>query len=281
MARNPALHTLFTFAGLLLIAAGCASNPYAVTDRQYKKQVKVLAATLREAGPVPVSDSLGRPVGSFWVGTTNFGLRKPNYVIIHHTAQTSTAQTLKTFTTPKTQVSAHYVIGRDGKVFHMLNDYLRAWHAGTSRWGNDADINSASIGIEIDNNGFEPFSAEQIGSLLGLLARLKTTYGIPQAHFIGHADIAPGRKVDPSKYFPWQTLAQHGYGFWYDQVLDSVPRGFSPLRSLRVIGYDTRDSARAMGAFKLHFTPMDTLRRDTLSDTTKRILFNIEKKYAE
>ncbi|MBE7175642.1 MAG: N-acetylmuramoyl-L-alanine amidase [Mucilaginibacter polytrichastri] len=279
MHRFSPFFFLFSFATLLLIAAGCASNPYAATDRLQKQQVKLLVKTLREAGPVPLNDSLGQPVPSYWVGTTNFGLRKPNYVIIHHTAQKSTAQTLKTFTTAKSQVSAHYLVGRDGKVFHLLNDYLRAWHAGASRWGNDEDVNSASIGIEIDNNGFEPFTETQISSLLSLLARLKATYNIPQSHFVGHADIAPGRKVDPSKYFPWERLAQHGFGFWYDQVLDSVPPNFRAVLSLRIIGYDTRDSAKALSAFKLHFTPADSLRRDTLSDTTKRIIYNLEKKY--
>lgn len=270
---------LCSFIGFSIIAAGCATNPYAVTNRQYRQQTKILAKSLRQEGTFALSDSLGRPIPTYWVGTTNFGLRKPNYVIIHHTAQKSTAQTLKTFTLPKTQVSAHYVVGRDGKIYHMLNDYMRAWHAGNSLWGNDRDVNSASIGIEIDNNGFEPFSQVQIESLLSLLAKLKVTYGIPQSHFVGHSDIAPGRKVDPSKYFPWKTLANHGFGYWYDQVLDSVPRGFSPVNAMRMIGYDTKDSARAVGAFRLHFTPMDTLRRDTLSDTTKRIINNLVKKY--
>ncbi|MEN9600225.1 MAG: hypothetical protein RL596_2546, partial [Bacteroidota bacterium] len=81
-------------------------------------------------------------------------MRKPSYVIIHHTAQHSTDETLKTFTLPRTQVSAHYVIGKDGVVYQMLNDYLRAWHAGNSRWGNQLDMNSASIGIELDNDGY-------------------------------------------------------------------------------------------------------------------------------
>ncbi|MBE7179092.1 MAG: N-acetylmuramoyl-L-alanine amidase [Mucilaginibacter polytrichastri] len=279
-AGSSFIFALCSFISFSIIAVGCASNPYAVTDRVYRQQVKLMAKSLREASPLPLTDSLGRPVPSYWVGTTNFGLRKPNYVIIHHTAQKSTEQTLKTFTMPKSQVSAHYVVGRDGKVYHMLNDYLRAWHAGNSLWGNDRDVNSASIGIEIDNNGFEPFSAAQISSLLSLLAKLKSLYGIPQSHFIGHADIAPGRKVDPSKYFPWKTLADHGFGYWYDQVLDTVPRNFSAVQAMRNIGYDTKDSARALGSFKLHFMPMDTLRRDTLSDTTRRIMNNLMKKYS-
>ena len=110
-----------TYLPLIIIAllfASCATNPYAATNRMYKKQTKELSKVIRAIPDQPNPEE--------WVGTTNFSLRKPNYVIIHHTAQNSTAQTLKTFTLPRTQVSAHYVIGKDGKTYHMLNDYLRA-----------------------------------------------------------------------------------------------------------------------------------------------------------
>ena len=196
--------------------AACAAqrNPYAATNKSYKAQVKAYAEALRAMpGTTPGGDSL---LGKYWVGTTNFNLRKPNYVVIHHTAQDSTAQTLKTFTMTKTQVSAHYVIGRDGRVYHMLNDYLRAWHGGVARWGNTTDINSSSIGIELDNNGVEPFAEAQITSLMHILAGLKKAYNIPTANFIGHADIAPSRKNDPSALFPWKRLAANGFGLWYD-----------------------------------------------------------------
>ena len=198
------------------ILAACAAqrNPYAVTNKSYRTQVKAYAKALRATpGPTPGADSLR---GRYWVGTTNFNLRKPNYVVIHHTAQDSTTQTLRTFTLPRTQVSAHYVIGRDGRIYHMLNDYLRAWHGGVARWGNATDINSGSIGIELDNNGTEPFAEPQVSSLLLVLADLKKAYGIPVPNFIGHADIAPTRKNDPSALFPWKRLADNGFGLWYD-----------------------------------------------------------------
>src|SRR6185503_11700756 len=168
------------------------SGKYSSTNKVYKKQVKEYAKQLRE---YPLKDSFTTASG--WVGTTNFGLRKPNFVIIHHTAQNSCEQTLQTFTLPRTEVSAHYVICKDGTVHHMLNDYLRAWHAGAGSWGNDKDINSSSIGIELDNNGFDSFPSAQINSLLTVLDTLKKRYNIPEANFIGHADIAPTRKNDP------------------------------------------------------------------------------------
>jgi N-acetylmuramoyl-L-alanine amidase len=202
--------------------SSCASNPYATTNRSYKKQAKAYAKELKAIpGAKPGEEAY--PQGDYWVGTTNFNMRKPNFVVIHHTAQDSTAQTLKTFTLPRTQVSAHYVIGRDGKVYHMLNNSLRAWHGGSGSWGNNNDINSSSIGIELDNNGFEPFSEAQINSLLGVLAELKKDYHIPAANFIGHSDIAPTRKNDPNRAFPWKKLADNGFGLWYDAgILDST-----------------------------------------------------------
>jgi N-acetylmuramoyl-L-alanine amidase len=132
----------------------CAvKTPYSETNKSYKIQAQKYAQLL---GQYPLLDSVGTAQPKDWVGTTNFNMRKPNIVIIHHTAQNSCEQTLKTFTLPRTQVSAHYVVCRDGVVHHMLNDYLRAWHGGVAKWGNVTDINSASIGIELDNNGEEP-----------------------------------------------------------------------------------------------------------------------------
>ncbi|WP_210516796.1 N-acetylmuramoyl-L-alanine amidase [Hymenobacter terricola] len=230
---------------LAVVLAACAvqKNPYAVTNKSYQQQVKAYAKALRATpAPTPGGDSL--LLGKYWVGTTNFNLRKPNYVIIHHTAQDSTAQTLKTFTLPSTQVSAHYVIGRDGRVYHMLNDYLRAWHGGVAKWGNTTDINSSSIGIELDNNGVEPFSEPQIASLLQVLMGLKKAYGIPVANFIGHADIAPSRKNDPSALFPWKRLAGAGFGLWYDA--GPLPSPFGP------------DSAAALASRLLAPKPADS-----------------------
>ena len=272
---------------LSLLATACARNPYAATNHVYRQQAKQLARQLRAQPAVP-ADSL--PTMPYWVGTVNFNLRKPNYVIIHHTAQHSTEQTLKTFTLVKTQVSAHYVIGRDGQTYHLLNDYLRAWHGGAARWGSATDINSVSIGIELDNDGAEPFQEAQISSLLRVLASLKRTYNIPAANFIGHGDIAPTRKNDPSALFPWQRLAAHGYGLWYDATVladttaapfatDSTGRlaSLTPQEALRIIGYDTQDLPAAIAAFKRHFVQTDV--RPVLTDIDRRILYALYRKY--
>lgn len=260
---------------VLLLMAGCAPQPYKATNKAYRQQAKTLAADLRnQPSPVPV-DSLNQP--NWWAGTVNFNLRKPNFVIIHHTAQNSCDQTLKTFTVTRTQVSAHYVICRDGVIHHMLNDYLRAWHGGLSKWGNMTDINSASIGIELDNNGNEPFAPMQVRSLLVLLDTLKHRYNIPTANFIGHGDIAPRRKVDPSVYFPWQSLAEKGFGLWYDTTAVSLPASFEPLTALRIVGYNVQDSTGAVEAFRRKFMPGDSTKGAQMSEAERKVLYSIMK----
>ena len=258
----------------LIIIYSCSRNPYATTNKVYKKQSKEYAKLLRE---YPVEDSAGLNYAKSWTGTTNFSMRRPNFVVIHYTAQNSCDQTLKTFTLARTQVSAHYVICKDGIVHHMLNDLLRAHHAGVSKWGNASDINSSSIGIEIDNNGFEPFTDAQINSLTNLLGRLKRAYSIPVTNFVGHEDVAPGRKIDPGRFFPWQKLAENGYGLWYDTTGVMVPEGFNEMLALRIIGYDIKNPGNAIQSFKLHFVPTDSAK--TISDGEKKILFDLEKKY--
>jgi len=247
------------------------------STKVYKSQIDSLLDIAKVQDTVALADSAGNRVPSEFVSTVNFNLRKPNYVIIHHTAQDSVKQTLNTFTLVRTQVSAHYVVSRDGKVYHMLNDYLRSWHAGVSKWGSVTDMNSCSIGIEIDNNGLEPFQDAQMKSLLLLLARLKKAYNIPTANFIGHSDIAPGRKTDPSAYFPWQTLAQNGFGYWSDEVLELAPENFDYITALRVIGYDTKNVQAAVTAFKLHFIQKDV--SPELTQLDLNVLYNVYKKY--
>lgn len=260
------------FFSALVIVLGCSPNAYKAANRSYKQQAKAFANEIKKQ-----PEDIDSTKTAAWVGTTNFGMRKPNFVIIHHTAQNGCDSTLRTFTLPRTQVSAHYVICKDGTVQHMLHDYLRAWHAGAGRWGNVTDINSGSIGIELDNNGFEPFTEVQINNLLVVLKVLKKNYGIPTANFIGHADIAPSRKVDPNRFFPWQQLAKNGFGFWYDTANVKPPENFNAVQALRIIGYDTRDSIAAIRAFKLHFVQQDSAA--VLYDRDRKIIFDLYKKY--
>lgn len=299
---------------LLILVASCGSHPYSRTNRMHKKQAKQYGKQLRTFPPAQKTDDRVLNYGEHWVGTTNFNLRKPNYVVIHHTAQNTVEHTLKTFTLPKTSVSSHYVIGDTGEIYHMLSDYYRAWHGGVGRWGSNTDLNSSSIGIELDNNGYEPFSEEQIASLIDLLDVLKERHGIPTANFIGHSDIAPSRKVDPNVTFPWKRLAQEGFGYWYDDIEvepkivgdsisstsqdnannrslrvveneiienansnDTLTLTINPELALRIIGYDTSDLDAAIRAFKLHFIQKDI--NAVLTEEDLKILYNLSRKY--
>jgi N-acetylmuramoyl-L-alanine amidase len=160
----------------------------------------------------------------------------------------------------------------------MLNDYLRAWHGGVGKWGNINDINSSSIGIEIDNNGSEIFTEPQINSLIILLDTLKKKYFIPTANFIGHADMAPGRKVDPNVNFPWKVLADKGFGLWWtDTTGIFVPENFNDMQALRIIGYDIKDSSAVIQTFKRKYLQQEESKDLTSGD--KKVLFTLYKRF--
>jgi N-acetylmuramoyl-L-alanine amidase len=204
--------------------------------------------------PLPV----GPPDRPITIPSPNHDERRPNVVVIHETTNDQAEVALKTLTDPARKVSAHYLIGRDGTLYQLVDERRRAWHAGVSYWGGNTDLNSASIGIELDNNGAEAFAEAQIVRLIDLLKDLQARYSIPRANFIGHGDIAVRRKVDPSRFFPWQRLAQEGFGLWCRQphVLSLPPQ--DPSLALQAIGYDVTNQQAALAAFRRHFLGVDT-----------------------
>ncbi|WP_286828078.1 MULTISPECIES: N-acetylmuramoyl-L-alanine amidase [Kordiimonas] len=148
------------------------------------------------------------------------GGQSPDMVVIHYTGMRTGTEALERLCDPKAEVSAHYLIEEDGRIFRMVPDDKRAWHAGVSSWQGRENLNHYSIGIELVNPGHEfgyrEFPGRQISSLLDLLTDLKKRHTIPVAHFIGHSDIAPDRKTDPGELFPWKLLAKNGFGLWSD-----------------------------------------------------------------
>ncbi len=272
---------VFIIALIISVVAACSRKYYPpVIEKHFIHDTVFVTIP-----PIPiVPPETTNPIDSLLyevhtAGTPNFNLRKPNYVIIHHTAQKNCDQTFYTFSLLRTKVSSHYVICKDGSVHHLLNDWLRAWHAGNSKWGSITDINSCSVGIELDNNGKEPFAEPQINALLVLLDTLKKNYNIPTPNFIGHADIAPRRKDDPSIFFPWKLLADRGFGLWQDSIITEkkVDTNFNPMMALRLIGYDIKDSTAAIIAFKRHFMQQDGSK--ILNEADKRTLNNLYRKY--
>ena len=194
------------------------------------------------------------------VPSPNHNARRPNFVILHDTTNDNVERALRTLTDPVREVSSHYLIGRDGTLYQLVDESRRAWHAGASYWGGNTDLNSASIGIELDNTGAEPYSETQILSLLDLLKGLQERYRIPASNVLGHGDVALRRKVDPSRYFPWERLARQGFGLWCDeQALTPNPEPADPLLALQAIGYDLSDPAAALAAFRRHFLGIDRI----------------------
>ena len=188
----------------------------------------------------------------------NFGERRPNYVVLHHTSNSDATRAIATLTRPASQVSAHYLVVRDGRVVYMVDERMRAWHAGESYWGGNRDINSASIGIEIDNDGKESYAESQIAALLTLLADLKARFTIPSANFLGHGDVAPGRKVDPGANFPWKRLAERGFGLWCDPPYEVVPAALDDALLLAALGYEVTNLAAAGAAFRRRYFALES-----------------------
>lgn len=201
--------------------------------------------------------------------SANFDERRPNFVILHHTGSAQAGRALAALTDPARAVSSHYLVARDGRIYHLVDELARAWHAGDSYWGGNRDMNSASIGIELDNDGEEPFAQTQIQSLLALLADLKMRYRIPAANFLGHADVAPRRKTDPGREFPWKLLAEHGFGLWCEPPFAPAPPGLDTAALLGAFGYDVSDPEAAVAAFKLHFAPVQLSREMSEQDRSR------------
>ena len=157
--------------------------------------------------------------------SANFNLpkrvkNKIKFIIIHYTGMKKESTAIKRLQDPKSKVSAHYLIKRNGEIINLVPDLFEAWHAGVSSWKHFKSLNKNSIGIEITNpghqHGYKKFSKKQIFSLQKLLNVLVKKYKIKKRYILGHSDIAPGRKKDPGEKFPWEMLAKNKLSFWHN-----------------------------------------------------------------
>jgi N-acetylmuramoyl-L-alanine amidase len=189
----------------------------------------------------------------------NFGPRRdalrPELVVLHYTAMASAEAALARLCDPGCEVSAHYLIAEDGRIFRLVDEAERAWHAGAGRWRGRDDINSRSIGIELDNDGASPFPEAQMAALEALLPGILDRWAVPPAGVIAHSDMAPGRKSDPGARFDWRRLARRGLALAPRAPGDDTPEApFDEM--LARIGYDTAlppDTLR--DAFRLRHRP--------------------------
>lgn len=196
-------------------------------------------------------------ISPVWHPSPNFGPRRdglhPELVVIHFTNMGSAAGALARLCDPVAQVSAHWLIGARGQVWQMVAEDQRAWHAGAGAWRGRGDVNSRSIGIELDNDGDSPFAAAQMLSLEALLAAILARWTMPPAGVIAHSDMAPDRKDDPGPRFDWRRLARLGLSVWPDPALGDDTASLE--RSLDAIGYPPGPEALRLAAFRLRFRP--------------------------
>jgi N-acetylmuramoyl-L-alanine amidase len=202
-------------------------------------------------------------------------MRPPDMIVLHYTGMQTGEAALARLRDPQAKVSAHYVVEEDGRVFALVPEERRAWHAGKSFWKGETDINGLSIGIEIVNPGHEfgyrPFPAVQIDRVVELIADIRTRWTVADARILGHSDVAPGRKEDPGELFPWKQLAQAGHGLWAEPPAAPGPAlaegdkdagVFALQAGLTRLGYDSAPSgqfdaatAAIIRAFQRHWRP--------------------------
>ena len=184
-------------------------------------------------------------------GPRRDGLR-PSLIVLHYTEMPSAQAALTRLCDPVAEVSAHYLIGRCGTLWSLVPEDRRAWHAGAGRWRGLEDINSRSLGIEVDNDGQSPFSALAMHRLETLLGDLRARWAIAPQGVIAHSDMAPGRKIDPGARFDWRRLGLLGHAVWTDALGDpDAPLG----PSLDRIGYPPAAPDIRLAAFRLRFDP--------------------------
>ena len=194
-------------------------------------------------------------------------------IVLHYTGMQDGAAALARLCDPAAKVSAHYMIEEDGRVFALVPEERRAWHAGVSFWKGQRDVNAVSIGVELVNPGHEfgyrAFPDAQIGALIELLGDIRGRWSVPNARILAHSDVAPARKEDPGELFPWKRLAEAGHGLWVEPPAspgaplakgDEGAGVFALQAGLARLGYDCPpsgsfddDTALVVTAFQRHW----------------------------
>jgi N-acetylmuramoyl-L-alanine amidase len=202
----------------------------------------------------------------------NRAFAKPDMIIIHYTGMETAQLALERMcdsTAPR--VSAHYFIDKKGQIYQLVDEGSRAWHAGISCWEGVRDINSRSIGIELENKGHEfgyhAFPKAQIKSLITLLDSIRKRHDIEDKNIIGHSDIAPMRKKDPGELFPWHILARSGHGLSPATLWEMLyhPKRSIFFENLFEFGYECDNCA--------YFTPLN---RIVYQNFLSKVRYNIK-----
>jgi N-acetylmuramoyl-L-alanine amidase len=220
------------------------------------------------------------PLAQRYLASPNFGERRrhgpPNCLVLHYTGMPTGEAALDLLCDPASEVSAHYFIWEDGRIFQLVAERDRAWHAGKAIWKGEQDLNSASVGIEIVNPGHDGgsprFPAAQVDATIALCRDLSGRHGIRPERVLAHSDVAPNRKRDPGEAFPWDELSAAGVGHWVAPAALAGPALFRheeegpPVRALQAMlalygygleltGVYDRHTRAVVTAFQRHFRP--------------------------
>jgi N-acetylmuramoyl-L-alanine amidase len=293
-----------------------AGTPIALRDNGSANGQADVFASYKPSETVPDAARLPRDSGMIPIDYNSYRSAKGfnsrvRFLVLHYTASDFAAST-KSLTGPS--VSAHYLVpdpddatykaaGFEGmRIFNMVDEKDRAWHAGTSAWRGRTNLNDSSLGIEIVNQAserdgqftFPPFHPQQTKATKDLALNILQRYpDITPTNVVGHADIALGRKSDPGPMFPWRDLHQAGVGAWYEedvkakyvtQYTDTPLAQEDALKQFRKYGYDTSAAGNPTGfknlvrAFQLHFRPRNY--DGVLDVETMAILSALVEKYA-
>ena len=201
-------------------------------------------------------------------------------LVLHYTDMVGKDAALERMCDPEAGVSAHYLVEEDGTIIQLVDEDKRAWHAGKSSWRGVHDVNSASIGIELDHpghtNGYRPFADAQIEALIPLVHSIVKRHDIPRANVVAHSDIAPDRKVDPRESFPWGRLARVGLCLASPERLDlgdPFENDGAFLLALDRFGYDISDQTKVVEAFQRRWRP--DLINGVIDGECRAILFQL------
>ena len=246
-----------------------------------------------------------------------------DHLVIHFTGQ-NFAESMRLLTQRnEIPVSAHYLVPELGdptyprrrlRIHQLVDEQRRAWHAGESYWHGEVSLNARSIGIEIVNRArcididpdldvmtpenqrceFPEYGREQVDLVIRLARDILDRYpGLDPIDIVGHADIAPDRRMDPGPKFPWRELYEQGIGAWYDDdtvakyLREFEARPPEPMllqRALNAYGYRIEDTGEndpqtrfVLRAFQSHYRPSDWSGKPDAE--TAAILFALIEKY--
>lgn len=219
-------------------------------------------------------------LANLWLSSPNIDERRGEsgitLLLLHYTGTETAEQALDWLTCERSSVSCHYLVDENGRITQMVQERMRAWHAGVSNWAGETDINSCSIGIEIHNRGhdmdYPDFPEAQMQAVEKLCLDILSRHPIPPNRVLAHSDVAPGRKIDPGEKFDWERLHRAGIGLWVEQVSCDSAKGLAPgdqgrdvetLQTLlsefgygiEAMGYYGTETEKIVRAFQRHFRP--------------------------